>query len=253
MSIIKKSLASVAAFALSMAMVATALADVNVNLAGSQKISGANGTSINNTADVQDFAFQNASGNIGANVAAGNGNQQQNNAFIDYEDPTFAFSGNYTQDTHNTDYSGSTGQYASITAHAFEYATGNVNTNVAAGNGNQQSNSSFLVADDSLSSEIISGEQTSGDNTCDNCDGQQAYINGHAFDHSSGDVGANVASGNANQQLNSMTIASTNAAQNNSFEQSTGETNENANGNEWDNSGGQLCADQRQRVQSRDR
>ncbi len=242
MSLIKKSLASVATLTLAMAMAAPTLATTaNVNQTTTQDIQNSSGSSVDNTANVLDNAFENASGNIGANVAAGNGNQQANNAYIDYHSPNFVFSGDYEQSSISNDYSDSTGQYASITGQAFKYASGNVNANVAAGNGNQQQNASFIVADDSLNSETIVGSQVSDQNTCTYCDHQQAYINGHAFDHSSGNVGANVAAGNANQQINSMTIAATNASQNNDFEQSTGETDEYGNGNDWDNSGNQLA------------
>lgn len=243
MTSISRSLALAATLSLALAAAGPAMAapSAHVNQTGTQTINGASGGSYGNTANIQDYAFQNATGNIGANVAAGNGNQQANIAYIDSHSPNFVFSGDFQQTATNTNYNGSSNQYASIGGQAFEFASGNVNANVAAGNGNQQENSTFIVADDSLNSETIYGSQASDYNTCggtSNCSGNQANISGNAFDHSSGNVGANVAAGNGNQQMNSMTIAATSASQNNDFSQSTGST---YGGNTYDNSGNQLA------------
>lgn len=238
MSLIKKSLAAATTLALAAAMAAPAFAQtVNAAQTGTQSIDSSYGSSVDNGASIDTSAFQNVAGNVGVNVAAGNGNQQLNVAHIDNHSPNFVFSGDYEQSVTNTDWDGSSGYNggAYITDQAFQYASGAIGVNVAAGNINQQQNAAFIVADDSLNSEVIYASQYADGNDCSSCDGHNAYIEGHAFSHASGNIGVNVAAGNGNQQMNSLTIASTNASQNTDYEQTQGYNS----GNSYENSGSQ--------------
>lgn len=238
MSISKITLAWAATAALAFAMAAPSLAQtVNAAQTGTQTVDGSYGSSVYNAAYIENSAFENVSGNVGANVAAGNGNQQLNVAHIDNNSPTFVFSGDYEQSVSNTDWDGSQPQEADIDNSAFEYATGNLGVNVAAGNVNQQQNAAFIVVDDTLNSEVIYASQYADGNDCSGCGNQNAYIEGHAFDHAKGNIGVNVAAGNGNQQLNSLTIASTNAAQNVDIEQTQGAADDTVWGNSYEGSG----------------
>jgi len=242
MSFIKKSLATATGIVLALAMAAPAFAQtVNAAQTGDQSIDSSSGTSTNNLGYIDASAFQNVSGNVGVNVAAGNGNQQLNIAHVDNNSPSFAFSGEYNQSVTNTDWSDSSSGdngYAYITDQAFQYADGNVGVNVAAGNINQQQNAAFIVADDRLDTEGITSEQYADYNACDSCGGNVAYVEGHAFDHANGNIGVNVTNGNGNQQINSLTIASTSGSQNTSFEQTQGGNDYgDAYGNEYNDSG----------------
>lgn len=243
MSFLTKTLAAGATLALAAAMAAPSFADTTVNAAqtGTQSVSGSYGQGDDNYAYIDTNAFENVSGNVGVNVAAGNGNQQLNVAHIDNHSPNFVFSGDYEQSVTGTTWDGSSNDTiggASIDNNAFEYASGNIGANVAAGNINQQQNASFIVADDSLSSEVIYASQYAEGNSCTDCGGNYATIDNHAFDHAAGNLGVNVADGNGNQQINSLTIASTNAGQNVDIEQTQGASDGEVWANTYDGSGG---------------
>lgn len=103
------------------------------------------------TGTITDTAFQNATGNVGANVAAGAGNMQNNAASISYGDlATVAAATNSLQtSTGNTienspQCPNTASNTASISGNAFENASGNIGVNVAAGSGNLQSNTLSL-------------------------------------------------------------------------------------------------------------
>ncbi len=166
-----------------------------------------------NEATIDTSAFENASGNINANVTAGNGNQQVNLALVDAHSPTYAFSGDYEQTAayEGTVFSGN--EKATITDNAFAYATGQMGVNVASGIWNQQGNAAFIVKDDTLSGATVYMSQTDAISGCFICGlntpiiGSGATISGHAFDHASGSVEVNVAAGDINHQLNQLTVA----------------------------------------------
>ena len=113
-----------------------------------------------NEATIDTSAFENASGNINANVTAGNGNQQVNLALVDAHSPTYAFSGDYEQVAafEGTVFSGA--EKATITDNAFAYAAGQMGVNVASGIWNQQGNAAFIVKDDTLSGATVYMSQT---------------------------------------------------------------------------------------------
>jgi|SRR5579884_1014876 len=167
-----------------------------------------------NAADIETSAFQNASGNIGVNVSAGNFNQQANLAHVDANSPTYAFSGDYEQSSEFEGTFISGAEHASITDQAFQYAAGEIGANVAAGIWNQQGNAAFIVADDTLSKDNVYMSQTDAFTGCAVCGLNIPFLSnfgasasGHAFDHASGDIGANIAAGDINHQLNSLTVA----------------------------------------------
>jgi hypothetical protein len=174
-----------------------------------------------NAATIQDNACTNATGNVGANVTAGNGNQQANVALIDAHSPTYNFSGNYTQATSGEGLVLSGVDNASIGAKAFEFASGDVNANVAAGVWNQQGNAMFVAADDTLGTQTIYAKQDDDVTGCAVCGLNNAHFTGNAFNHSSGSINANVASGDLNKQLNMMTIAANGGNSNVSMTQSS--------------------------------
>ena len=97
----------------------------------------------NTTANIGDSAFQKASGNIGASVAAGQFNQQANSLQISTAKLESA-----TAKTSQTSAAigglTASGITASLTDNAFKNASGNVGVNVAAGVANAQSNMLLL-------------------------------------------------------------------------------------------------------------
>jgi hypothetical protein len=113
----------------------SSMSNITVNLAAS------------NSARIDDHAFAGASGNIGVNQAAGNGNDQLNQlaaataANVDYAVATSSLdqelSGNFVGNTL-------TANNSSLDGSAFSGASGNLGVNQAAGTGNMQSNSLAL-------------------------------------------------------------------------------------------------------------
>ena len=97
-----------------------------------------------NDATVEDQALENASGNIGLNMTAGNNNQQANDAALSAVDANFVFADAET--FSNQDNSGNVTKNSTITNdaimtdQAFKNASGNIGINISAGNSNQQKN-----------------------------------------------------------------------------------------------------------------
>nr|WP_139942944.1 hypothetical protein [Fulvimonas soli] len=101
-----------------------------------------------NNAKVKGSAFENASGNVGVNAAAGDNNEQINSlAAATAENDVYALAtatsdqqshGNFTLNGWDCDPTTNT---ASLGDNAFAHASGNIGVNVAAGTGNLQSNS----------------------------------------------------------------------------------------------------------------
>jgi hypothetical protein len=221
---IKTILAAAATLALISALAAPAYADpVQVNQTIQQQQGGRELNlqidSDGNNANIQDSAFMNATGNVGANVSAGDGNQQSNVALIDRQSPTYNFSGDYEQGIVAEGSIVSGLEHASISGNAFEYASGDVNANVASGLWNQQGNAMFVAADDTLKGQTVGMTQDNTISGCAVCGLNNAHVNGNAFDHSTGSVNANVAAGDMNQQLNSMAITADSGKQNVDMEQ----------------------------------
>ncbi|HEY8297623.1 MAG TPA: hypothetical protein VIG32_06330 [Candidatus Baltobacteraceae bacterium] len=174
----------------------------------------------NNEATFEDNAFRTASGNIGVNNAAGNGNQQQNSAAIFSNTCVSSCGGgpeinnaeigsvqvsagnSYTgkadrnsepADGHNT---------ATYLDNAFQAASGNIGANNASGNMNQQANMLALITNGEVDGAFTAVEQVSVENSIYHDTGNVANFDGNAFANASGNVGANNAAGDMNQQQN---------------------------------------------------
>jgi hypothetical protein len=188
----------------------------------------------------------NAEGNIGVNVAAGYTNQQENVAAIASSDfdgggggggeggnqPDFGDAGGWAEasltaaqgstgnfygpndttftDENNPEMSGNDYRDRNTTgAVAVTNGTGNLGLNVAAGAFNQQKNAlAIAVATNaSLAEASAAVIQASGDNETVAMDSQNV-VGVLTVGGNEGNVGINVAAGVGNQQMNSLTIAS---------------------------------------------
>ena len=126
---------------------------------------------LNNTAGIGDSVAQNASGNLGFNVAAGDNNAQDNAAALSATDAQYTFgmadaeifveqanSGNLTANYGVTNSAGLSGD-------AFQNASGNIGVNVTAGNNNMQKNAlAASVATTSMAQATVSSNQKSSGN-----------------------------------------------------------------------------------------
>lgn len=98
-----------------------------------------------NNANVNGNALRGAAGNIGANVAAGDNNQQANDAALASSDASTVFgqasSFSAQSASNNVHYTAGSPNNASLGGNALRGASGNIGVNVAAGMGNAQHNS----------------------------------------------------------------------------------------------------------------
>lgn len=178
-------------------------------------------TGTRNVAGLGQNALQGASGNIGANLASGNSNQQGNSTAIsatsdshnrwhtDYAEATTHANqlqiGNGTMDTNVIDGAG-------LSGNAAQNASGNININVASGSQNQQQNGLAIAsiasakAMGSASAPIEQVALLNGSGSM--CSTYSSTVDGNALQGASGNIGLNVASGNNNQQVNTLAIAS---------------------------------------------
>jgi len=130
---------------------------------------------VTNSATVSGDALNNASGNIGLNVTAGDNNQQANAAAFSAADASFVFGSSdaevfATQAVvgNHTSYNGNTNA-ASISGNALANASGNIGANVSAGNNNQQKNDlAASVAVARMATATVQANQLNGGNTTDN-------------------------------------------------------------------------------------
>lgn len=168
-------------------------------------------------------ALKRASGNIGVNLASGDSNQQTNSTAIsatkdshnvyhtDYAEATAGANqlqnGNATKDTSVTDGAG-------LSGNAARNASGNININVASGSQNQQQNGlaiASIASAKAMGSANAPIEQVALLNTSGSLNSTYtSTVDGNALRGASGNIGLNVASGNNNQQVNSLAIASVN-------------------------------------------
>lgn len=163
-----------------------------------------------NTARVKDNAFQHASGNIGANVASGDQNSQINGLMV-AENSTQVAKASITQTEFDTNGSVSGLNSGVIQDSAFQHASGNIGLNVAAGNLNQQANEAVIEtlatsSDSDLYGATFSIAQWGGANLNILSGANTAAVKDNAFQHASGNIGANLASGNGNQQANALVV-----------------------------------------------
>lgn len=177
---------------------------------------------INMTASLGD-ALDGASGNIGANVAAGVGNAQSNDAAlssltdISNAPDTYASAMVFSDQTSYDNSAAATwfNDYdASVGDGALANATGNIGVNVASGVGNAQSNA--LAASTNSAGTVAyatadSNQESDGNNILLEflpSLNLTASLDGGALAGASGNIGVNVASGAGNLQHNALAIAS---------------------------------------------
>ena len=174
-----------------------------------------------NTASASGDALSAASGNIGANIAAGVGNAQANDVALSSVDgdrvfaSAMVFNSQTTAINGATDYpSGPDNQLfndASVSDNVLSGASGNIGLNVAAGVGNAQGNamaasvnSSGTIAKASADSEQF----TLFNELLANCDlDNTASLSGAALSSAVGNIGVNIAAGVGNAQHNGLSIA----------------------------------------------
>jgi hypothetical protein len=186
-----------------------------------------------NKANVSSGAFQGASGNISANVAGGDNNQQANDAALAASDANQVFAratnASFQSSSGGTTANASTSNSAGLSSGSFQGASGNIAANAAAGTGNGQQNafSAAVTEGDSAEASSVAVQQSYGNVTENDMaevtvgtllgtktvDGpavsNNAYVSGGSFQNASGNISANVASGSGNQQRNSLAVAGT--------------------------------------------
>jgi hypothetical protein len=167
-------------------------------------------------------AMNNASGNIGANIASGSGNLQANDAALSAVDgglvfaSAMVFSSQVTGANIATDFpSGPDNQLiydAHVTDRVLAHASGNIGLNVASGVGNAQTNA--LAASVNSAGTIAKASADSDQHSVFNVIlalhdlDNTAYMDGDALNHAMGNIGVNIASGAGNAQHNGLAIAS---------------------------------------------
>ncbi|MDP2101304.1 MAG: hypothetical protein Q8J59_08785 [Methylotenera sp.] len=143
-----------------------------------KQINGSNNVlnnEVTNAAAVNGNALNNASGNIGVNVTAGDNNQQANAAAFSAADASFVFGSSdaeifATQAVmgNTTNYQGNTNA-ATLGGNALANASGNIGVNISAGNNNQQKNDlAASVAVARIATATVQANQINGGNTTNN-------------------------------------------------------------------------------------
>jgi len=143
-----------------------------------KQINGDNSVTNNestNTATVNGNALNNASGNIGLNVTAGDNNQQANAAAFSAADASFVFGSSDAEVfatqavvSNNVTNLGQTNA-AALGGDALANASGNIGVNISAGNNNQQKNDlAASVAVARMATATVQVTQMNGHNTTSN-------------------------------------------------------------------------------------
>ena len=174
-----------------------------------------------NDAFASDNALRGASGNIGANIAAGVGNAQANDVALSSVDGNRVFASAMVFNSQTTAINGATDapsgpdnqlfNDASVSDDVLSGASGNIGLNVAAGVGNAQSNA--LAASVNSSGTIAKASADSEQWTEFNellawCDlDNSASLSGNALSAAVGNIGVNIAAGAGNAQHNGLSIA----------------------------------------------
>ena len=162
----------------------------SVAVVNDKQINGGNDVTNNevtNSATVNGNALNNASGNIGVNVTAGDNNQQANAAAFSAADASFVFGSSdaevfATQAVvgNHTTYLGNTNT-ASLGGNALANASGNIGVNISAGNNNQQKNDlAASVAVARIATATVQANQLNGGNTTTNDPIHHEEVQNHA-------------------------------------------------------------------------
>ena len=194
-----------------------------------------------------DGSLNGAAGNVGANVAAGDNNQQANAAAIATADAFFVFgfgeglqanaSIGVTQQAYDNYLSNYGTQNNASVVDSGNDVQGSVGINVAAGNFNQQKNDMAIASSEqafTAEASVNVLQESSGNDTHNNVgdvyevnDGLQVVSSGfgwfppqtpqtpvvnnaslsNSLNNASGNVGVNIAAGGGNQQSNTLAIA----------------------------------------------
>lgn len=163
-----------------------------------------------NKATVKNSAFTGATGNVGLNVASGAQNSQLNGLMVAENDTGSNFA--ISQALIDTNASLDGGNTARIRDYAFDSVIGNVGLNVAAGNLNQQANVASIVTTGATDADLLGStfsiSQGTLANTVLNClsGSEKAVVQNDAFGNAEGNIGANLAAGNGNQQANALVV-----------------------------------------------
>ncbi|MBB6185146.1 hypothetical protein [Oleiagrimonas soli] len=157
-----------------------------ISIVNNRQTNGANyaeNQMVTNDADVDGNAGRETSGNIGANVAAGDNNQQDNAAALSAADASFTFGMADSevfvdqQGSFNQTLNMATTNQATIGNSAFRDASGNIGVNVTSGNNNQQKNAmAASVATSSFAQATVSSDQASGHNETINALYEDVYM-----------------------------------------------------------------------------
>lgn len=176
------------------------------------------------TAEAEDDALTGAMGNIGANIAAGAGNAQANDAAITTIDgnSVFASASVFSSQTSGVNIasdfpSGADNQLsydASVSDDVLASAMGNIGLNVAAGVGNAQTNAlaASVNSGGSVANASADSEQTSLANfvvVLEDLDAT-ASLSDRALSGAVGNIGVNIAAGSGNLQHNGLALATGN-------------------------------------------
>lgn len=229
----------------------TVTGSVNINSAavaiedGTQSVSDnrvINAAGVGNTSSISGNVGENSSGNVGANVAAGDNNAQGNAAALAasvapassgsgssqsngwgsgsgkstsagsmadaeaFADQSAAFDSTLNLGTQNK---------ASVGGSAFENASGNIGVNVASGDDNEQlnglaastTNNNVYATATAVTDQQSQDQRTLNGPSCDTATHNNASLSGNAFEGASGNIGVNVAAGTGNLQANTLSMA----------------------------------------------
>ena len=174
------------------------------------------------TAALRNHVLQNASGNIGVNVAAGEQNMGVNNLAVAYNRGNVNASAAIAS-VQAADLVAAMTSFAdndaSLQNHVLQHASGNVGVNVASGAQNMQGNSLALSTEnaalplptgsDNTSSANVTSVQVGGfvSGAMNRSTDNDAFLNDHVLQYASGNVGVNVAAGVQNMQVNNSAVA----------------------------------------------
>ncbi len=193
----------------------------HTKVTSSQTAVGSSETATNsvNRARASNHVLQNAKGNVGVNIAAGNGNMQVNNTGIAVANTstTTASSAvdnvqwsNIFSSSDSTDVTNNAG----ASNHVLQNASGNIGLNAAAGADNMQANNTALsvglgVLPSGQASASIESAQLSGPFTIATAGGDNntASLSNHVLQNAKGNIGVNVAAGDENMQANNLAVS----------------------------------------------
>jgi hypothetical protein len=167
-----------------------------------------------NNAKVDGGALDNAQGNIGVNVTAGNNNVQSNSAALAAHDMTSVFGQLDAEEFEDQRAAGNVAvnflseNNASLSGDALRHASGNIQVNVSAGNSNVQSNSLAAAVGPAALAEAssVAYQSANGNFTLGLLNANMASLGDGALSDASGNIGVNVAAGGNNVQMNSLAI-----------------------------------------------